>query len=158
MLVLDAIIEDPAGATRRHHRDPTTGRWVTRRHPHTASPWPANYGFIPGTPNPADGDDLDVLVLASDPLPTGSRVCVRVVGLLHRPDGDHKVLAVRDGDPLYAGVADLTSVPDADIARITAWFRDWTEPGTWEDHAAAEGLIAACRAAGAQSPGHTGSG
>jgi inorganic pyrophosphatase len=93
------VIEDPRGSTVRHHWDERTGRWIEKLHPHSATPWPANYGYIPGTFNPSDNDDLDVLVLSRDPLATGSEITVRVIGLLRRPDFYEKILGVLVGDP-----------------------------------------------------------
>ncbi len=144
---VEVVIEDPRGATLRHHLDERTGEWRARPHPRARSPWPANYGFIPGTHNPADGDALDALVLASAPLPTGSRALVRVVGLLLRHDGDHKVLAVVVDDPAYAGVDDLHQVPRADLERIERWFQEWTTHDGWADAAEAAALVERARRA-----------
>jgi hypothetical protein len=77
---LEAVIEDPAGSTVRHVYDPVIGQWRTYRHPAAVSPWPANYGYLPGTYNPSDDDALDVIVLSRDPLPTGTRLLVRQWG------------------------------------------------------------------------------
>jgi len=139
---LVAVIEDPAGSTVRHVIDPVTGAWVTYRHPHARSPWPTAYGYLPGTYNPTDGDALDVLVLASQPLQTGQRVPVRPIGVFLRPDGDHKVLAVHCGDPHYGTIAELTEVPPAVLRAIEAWFAEWDTVLGWAGADAARALIA----------------
>jgi inorganic pyrophosphatase len=135
------VIEDPRGSTVRHHWDERTGRWIEKLHPHSATPWPANYGYIPGTFNPSDNDDLDVLVLSRDPLATGSEITVRVIGLLRRPDGDDKILGVLVGDPEYGDTTSLNDVPVEIIRDIEAWFREWSEVGEWADPRAAEERI-----------------
>ena len=53
-------------------------------------PAPVNYGLIPGLLNPADGEEVDA-VLLGPPLPLGEAEGY-VVGLLHLKDGDHKLL------------------------------------------------------------------
>lgn len=140
-MILDAVVEDPRGSTVRHYLDPATGTWRTYEHPYAVDPWPANYGFLPGTHNPADGDALDVLILAGPALPTGTQVRVRPVGLLERPDGDHKVIAVVVADPIYGDLRWLSEVPEEDRLVIERWFRAWGPVGVWRDAAAAEQLI-----------------
>jgi len=147
-MICDAVVEDPRGATQRHVWDDAAGTWRTYQHPHATRPWPTSYGFLPGTWNPADQDALDVMILATSPLPTGTRLRVRPVGLLRRPDGDDKILAVAVDDPAYADLRWLGEVPAADLAAIEAWFRDWSEAGAWEDAGAAERLIRASLAPG----------
>ncbi len=144
---IPAVIEDPAGSTVRHVRDPETGEWRTYRHPFARRPWPANYGYLLGTYNPTDDDALDVVVLASRPLPTGTRLLVRPVGLLRRVHGDDKVLAVACDDPAYASIYRLTDVPEADLVRILDWFADWeATPEVADEQAAWEAIEAARRA------------
>lgn len=144
-MIVEAVIEDPRGATRRHVRDRQTGEWIEKRHPHAVSPWPANYGFLAGTYNAADGDELDVLVLSTSRLATGTVVPVRPVGVLLRPDGDHKIIAVLLGDPAYQDIRWLGEVPPGDIMGIDAWFAEWTTVKGYRDAGSAEELIAASR-------------
>jgi inorganic pyrophosphatase len=141
--LVEAVIEDPRGSTTRHHFDPDRREWVEARHPYSTTPWPASYGYLPGVYNPVDDDALDTLVLATDPLPTGTRLVVRPVGLLARPDGDHKVLSVAAGDPTYGGIERFEEVPRREIARIEGWFEEWSQLGHWQDERAAREQIIA---------------
>lgn len=122
---IGAVIEDPVGSTVRHVFDKCTGSWRTFPHPLARRPWPANYGYLLHTYNPSDDDALDVIVLASQPLPTGSEVLVRPVGLLRRRNGDDKVLAVLCSDPHYREIQTLQEVPPEDLQKILHWFADW---------------------------------
>ena len=140
-MIVDAVIEDPRGSTLRHVRDETSDAWRAFRHPLAVAPWPAAYGFLPGTRNPADGDPLDVLVLSSHPLTTGDELPVRPVGLIRRSDGDHKILAVDPADPALGRVTSLAAVPRHELETIAGWFRAWTTFDGWEDAPAAEKLI-----------------
>lgn len=61
---------------------------------------PTNYGFIPGTLD-EDGDELDTLIVAPEPLPLGLVVKAKVIGVLNFEDGgemDHKIICVPADD------------------------------------------------------------
>lgn len=142
---IDVIIEDPRGSTVRHHWDASSRRWIEKPHPWAVEPWPANYGYIPGTCNPVDEDELDILVLSRDPLCTGAEVRVRAVGLLARPDGDDKILGVLLRDPDFGSIVKLSGVPASSIRAIEDWFTAWSEAGEWRDVDAAVQRIEAGR-------------
>lgn len=143
---IDAIIEDPRGSTVRHFQDRATGVWVAKPHAFTSNPWPVSYGYIPDTLNPVDGDALDIMVLARDALETGSRIRVRPVGMLRRPDGDDKILGVLIGDPDLGGLERLSDVPGREIEEINDWFAVWDEVGEWFDEADARRRVDEARA------------
>ena len=142
-MIRDAVVEDPRGSTRRHTWDPAGQTWHEWRHPRARSPWPVNYGFLLGTRNLSDGEALDVMILSTTALGTGTRLPVRVIGLLPRPDGDHKVLAVAVADPEYGDLRRLAEVPADDLAAIERWFREWTTIGAWGEAQAAEAAVLA---------------
>lgn len=54
-------------------------------------PAPVNYGFVPDLINPADGEEVDAVLLGR-PLPPGSRAKGRLLGLLHLADREHKLV------------------------------------------------------------------
>jgi inorganic pyrophosphatase len=138
---INVIIEDPRGSTVRHFWDAEQEVWVEKPHPHSETPWPASYGYIPGTWNDADEDELDVLVISTDPIETGSQVQVRAVGLLLRPDGDDKVLAILVDDPIFGGVNRFQNIPAEQIQMIEAWFAEWSQVGQWRDETGARARI-----------------
>lgn len=144
-MILNAVIEDPRGATARHYLDAATGLWRTFHHPRARSPWPANYGFLLDTHNPADDDPLDTLVLAVQAFATGTELPVRPVALLLRPDGDHKVIAAAIEDLAYRDIRWLREVPRDDVARIERWFAEWTAVMGWRDAGDAERLVSQSR-------------
>ena len=140
-----AVIEDPRGSTVRHHWSDEEQGWVEKPHPHTSQPWPANYGYIPETWNPADEDALDVLVISTDPLETGSEVNVRAVGLLLRPDGDDKIIAILIEDPIFGAIYRFQDVPAEQIQLIEEWFTEWSQVGQWRDETLARARIEKAR-------------
>ncbi|HEU4792118.1 MAG TPA: inorganic diphosphatase, partial [Nitrolancea sp.] len=154
-MIIDAVIEDPKGATCRHYLDHQTGEWHAVPYPFTVEPWPANYGFLPGTHNPADDDELDVIVLAREPLATGTRLQVRPVAHLRLADGEHKVLSVATGDPIYGLITSLEMVPTTDLTAIEQWFPETGRFLGWEDAASAEALITCAGARDGDPAGST---
>lgn len=61
---------------------------------------PCNYGFIPQTLD-EDGDELDVLLICDEPIPTGVVVSASIIGIMNFEDDgemDHKVVAVPADD------------------------------------------------------------
>ncbi len=144
---VSVIIEDPVGSTVRHHWNAETNNWTTSPHPHSSRPWPANYGYIVDTRNPADGDELDILVLSTDPLETGQQVEVQAIGVLLRPDGDDKVVGVLISDPLLGHISRFQETPVEQIQAIDDWFSEWSQIGQWRDENVASARIRRAQAA-----------
>ena len=89
--------------------------------------YPANYGSMPRT-LAGDGDPLDALVLTREPLHPGVLVKFRPIGVLRMLDDgkhDEKIIGVPTDeiDPTYAGIRDLTDLPEIERQRIEAFFR-----------------------------------
>lgn len=55
---------------------------------------PVHYGFIEGTLNKDDGDEVDVLLFSERTFLTGDIAEARAIAVLKRTDNDHKVVAV----------------------------------------------------------------
>jgi inorganic pyrophosphatase len=78
---IDVVIETPKGTQNKLKWDEDAG-WFRLSHvPPAGMTFPFDFGFVPGT-TVSDGDPLDVLVLSDAPLPVGSILDVRLVGLL----------------------------------------------------------------------------
>ena len=89
--------------------------------------YPANYGSMPRT-LAGDGDPLDALVLTREPLHPGVLVKFRPIGVLRMLDDgkhDEKIIGVPTDkiDPTYAGIRDLSDLPEIERQRIEAFFR-----------------------------------
>ena len=89
--------------------------------------YPANYGSMPRT-LAGDGDPLDALVLTREPLHPGVLVKFRPIGVLRMLDDgkhDEKIIGVPTDkvDATYAGIRDLTDLPQIERDRIEAFFR-----------------------------------
>jgi inorganic pyrophosphatase len=153
---VEVVIEIPQGSRNKYKMDHRAGRIRLDRMLFTATVYPLDYGFIPGT-LAADGEPLDALVWLDEPTFPGCLVTARPVGtfVMYDEDGlDGKVLSVPAHDPRMAWVTELDDVPAHLTAEIAHFFHIYKElePGTctevqgWLDRAATEEAIEECRA------------
>jgi inorganic pyrophosphatase len=160
---MDVVIEIPAGSRNKYVMDHARGRLRLDRMLFTATAYPADYGYIPGT-LAEDGDPLDAVVLLDSPAYPGVQVTVRPIAAYRHIDDegvDIKILCVPAGDNRYDYLHDLADVPDERLAEIGHFFDVYkatepgrhAEPGTWHERAHAEAVIAADRQRAAASTG-----
>ncbi len=135
--VVNAVIEIPAGSTEKRQYDSATGTFpVDRRNgvPRVIRflPYPANYGFIPGTrmnkEEGGDGDAVDVFVLCGA-LPSGTVLEVTPIGVIELLDAgerDDKLIAIPT-DPALRNVEvdDLHELPAAARDILVAWLLNY---------------------------------
>lgn len=117
---------------------------------------PCNYGFIPRTLDD-DGDELDVLLICNQAIPTGVVVEARIIGIMNFEDDgemDHKVVAVPNDDrELGNEIIALSDLPEQLIKQLEYHFshyKDLKKPGTtnvkgWGDIESAKATIAECQ-------------
>jgi inorganic pyrophosphatase len=156
---MEMIVEIPKGSRNKYEVDHETGALWLDRTLFTATQYPADYGFVPDT-LAEDGDPLDVLVLLDEPTFPGCHVMVRPIGVFRMRDeagGDDKVLAVPAKDPRYAALRDLDDLRSVlpflldEIEHFFSVYKEvepgkQTEPGHWEDAAAAVRIVGESRA------------
>ncbi len=159
---LDAVIEIPKGSQNKYEMDHQVGRIRLDRTLFTATFYPSDYGFFPGT-LAEDGDPLDVLVLVDAPTFPGCVVTVRPVAVFWMRDEqgpDAKVLAVPADDVRFEAITDVTEVPLHLLGEISHFFDVYKdlEPGKqseargWQGRAEAEATIVdAVRRAGSDA-------
>jgi inorganic pyrophosphatase len=134
---LNVIIEIPAGSSIKYEFDKEAGCIVVDRFSFTAFGFPANYGFVPHTLCD-DGDPLDVLVIASQPILPGSLIRVRPIGVMEMEDEagvDPKIIALpmAKADPTFAKIEDIADLPENTVARIKHFYEHYKdlEKGKW---------------------------
>jgi inorganic pyrophosphatase len=134
---VNVFIEIPEGSLVKYELDKESGVIMVDRFLYTAMPYPFNYGFIPNT-NGQDGDPIDVMVVSSQPLATGTVVPSRVIGMLEMEDEagiDTKIIALPTSkiDPFYAHITDVTGLDEATRNKIKHFFDHYKElePGKW---------------------------
>lgn len=101
-----------------------------------------NYGLLPqtwedinkvdaDTGAKGDGDPIDVIELGTGPLAMGSIVPVKALGslaLIDEGETDHKIIAIREGDPLFDkvnSVEDLERHKPGTIANLIDWLKNY---------------------------------
>lgn len=158
------VVEIPEGSRNKYEMDHTTGRIRLDRTLFTATQYPADYGYFPGTVA-EDGDPLDALVPLDQPTFPGCTLCVRpIAAFWMRDEGgpDAKILCIASGDPRMNHVRDLADVPQHRLRAIGHFFdvykaiepRKSGEAHGWQERTEAEAIIddASQRA---HRPGHT---
>ena len=108
-----SVIEIPKGGTVKYELDKETGLLRVDRVLHTATHYPANYGFLPRT-YADDNDPLDVLVLGSFEAVPMSLIRCYPIGAIKMTDNDEydeKIIAIPFGDPNYNVYTDITELP-----------------------------------------------
>ncbi|MBI1999288.1 MAG: inorganic diphosphatase [Parcubacteria group bacterium] len=121
---MNVIVEIPKGSRVKYELDKETGLIKFDRVLYSPMHYPTNYGFVPQTLW-EDGDPLDVLVLAYEPLIPGSLVEARPIGMLPMTDGgedDVKILAVPTADPRFANTKDIANLEPHLLDEIRHFF------------------------------------
>lgn len=92
--------------------------------------FPLDFGFLPSTRG-EDGDPLDVLVFADEPLPTGTRVDVCIVGVIEAeqrnaagapPRRNDRILGVAEPSHRFGGCRTLDDIGAPALDAIESFF------------------------------------
>lgn len=124
---INTIIEISKGSNNKYEIDKDTGLIKLDRANYSGAAYPFDYGFAPQT-FWEDGDALDVLVLATYPLPTGILVAVRPVALMEmidEGDSDYKIIAVPVKDKRWEDVQDLKDLNKHTLKEIQHFFETY---------------------------------
>jgi len=150
--IINVVIEIPAGSSHKIEWNRHKALMQLDRVDPKIFSKPTNYGFIPQTLD-EDGDELDVLLVTDDPLPTGVFLEAKVLGVMKFVDDgevDDKIIAVPADDRNTGNVINsLSDLPKQKIDQITHHFnhyKDLKKPGTtivkgWADEAEAKAVI-----------------
>ncbi len=97
---------------------------------------PCNYGFIPQTLDD-DGDELDILLVCDEPVPTGIALEARIIGIMNFEDDsemDHKVVVVPADDRSTGNaIESLEDLPAQWLKQVEHHFshyKDLKKPGS----------------------------
>lgn len=124
---INAIIETPKGSGNKYEIDKETGLIKLDRANYSAATFPVEYGFAPQTLW-EDGDALDIIVLATFPIPTGILVKVRPVAVMEMIDtgeSDYKIISVPVDDKRWEEVQDLGDVNKHTLKEIQHFFETY---------------------------------
>lgn len=125
--IVNALIEIPLGSKNKYERDKESGHIKLDRVLYAAMIYPAEYGVIENTLAP-DGDELDILVISSEPTFPGCTVPARVLGYLSMIDNgmvDYKLISVVDCDPRYSDIHELSDLAPFVLKEISNFFANY---------------------------------
>lgn len=133
---INIVIEIPKGSSHKVEYDRKRKIMVLDRVEPAIFAKPTNYGFIPATLD-EDGDELDVLFVTDEPMPTGVVAEALVLGVLEFEDNgemDHKIICVptddRNTGNRIASLSDLGEQWKKQIAHHFSHYKDLKKPGT----------------------------
>lgn len=134
--IINVINEIPLGSNLKiEYRRDTCTFSLDRIEPNIFAK-PTNYGFIPQTLD-GDGDELDVLLVCDEPIPTGIHLTAKIIGILNFEDDgeiDHKVIAVpsdnRNTGNIINSIEDLGKRWSEKIEFHFTHYKDLKKPNT----------------------------
>lgn len=150
---VNTVVEIPEGSIMKVEWDRQRAAFRLDRVEPKAFPKPTNYGFIPCTLD-EDGDELDTLIVAPEPLQTGVWLEATIIGVMNFEDdgdADHKIVVVpadnRDDGNAIKTLDDLGKDWQAKVANHFNHYKDSYKPGStkvlgWSDAEAAKAVIA----------------
>ncbi|MBQ69853.1 inorganic pyrophosphatase, partial [Candidatus Saccharibacteria bacterium] len=134
--VVNVVVEIPAGSSHKIEWNREKAAFQLDRVEPAIFAKPTNYGFIPQTLD-EDGDELDALIVTSEPLPTGIFLEAKIIGVMKFEDDgevDDKVVVV-PADDRHSGnaVESLSDLPGQVVRQIEHHFthyKDLKKPGS----------------------------
>jgi inorganic pyrophosphatase len=149
--VINVVIEIPAGSSHKIEWNRELAVMQLDRVEPAIFAKPTNYGFIPQTLD-EDGDELDVLLVTDEPLPTGVFLEATVIGVMKFEDGgevDDKIVAVPADDRNTGNrIQSLADIPQLvrQLENHFTHYKDLKKPGTtivkgWGDIGEAKAII-----------------
>jgi len=129
---LEVFVEIPGGSRNKYEWDPAKNAFRLDRRLFSATVYPADYGFVPGT-HGEDGDPLDALVLLEEPTFPGCIISAKLLGVFWMTDEagpDAKLICTPAGDPRWPQ-SDLSDLPAHLLSEIEHFFDIYKmlEPG-----------------------------
>src|SRR6185312_3660129 len=131
---INVVIETSRGARTKLTYDPEAGTFIAKKILPQGMSFPFDFGFIPST-TADDGDPLDVLLLIDEPVPAGTLVPSRLIGVIEATqterDGSSmenpRLVAVATVSQLFADVKSFGDLPDAVMNQIEHFFISYNE-------------------------------
>jgi inorganic pyrophosphatase len=121
------VIEIAKGSKVKYELDKETGLLKVDRILFSAVHYPANYGFIPRS-YCGDGDPLDVLVLAQEPVVPMCIMRARAIGMFQMEDEkgtDDKIIAVHLDDPAFCDYSHVRELQSHVTLELKRFFEDY---------------------------------
>jgi inorganic pyrophosphatase len=109
---MKAVIEIPKGDDRRRHIKYDKTGFVDLGPikdviPVNEGVMPVDYGYVPGTMNEKEGDEIDILIISDKKFKVGQEIEVEPIALIMLDNGDDKVIAVDETKKSIKGWSDI---------------------------------------------------
>jgi inorganic pyrophosphatase len=127
--VVKVLVEIPKGSRNKYEYNRETGELELDRRVFAAVTYPTEYGFVQQT-LAEDGDELDAMVVVTEPTFPGCVVPIKPIALLRMYDGetpDHKVLGVPLRDPGWDSLDGLEDLPGDLAEEIMHFFKVYAD-------------------------------
>jgi inorganic pyrophosphatase len=126
------VSEISAGSRMKYALDMRSGQLCLNRAMADGIHYPTNYGFIPRTRSDADGMELDLMAISSEPLLPLTLARVRLVGgcTVHTSDeskNEDKLLGIVLGDPDVEKLIDINDVEHRLKSKIEEFFKTYKD-------------------------------
>lgn len=122
--VVNVVVEVPVGSRNKYEYEPELGVIMLDRVLPGNVRYPVDYGFVPSTEG-ADGEPLDAMVAAYEPVFPGCVLKARIVGALEMSEGgetEYNVFAVPEGDARFDDIETLEDMPEQNLREIEQFF------------------------------------
>ena len=128
------VVETPKGCRNKYKWEPKFGLFTLHKVLPAGMTFPLDFGFIPGT-RAADGDPMDVLLLADEPTFTGCVVTARLLGVLEaeqqekgeKPERNDRVFAVSVTSHDHADLRKMKDVNGQARKELEQFFVNYNE-------------------------------
>lgn len=122
--VVNVIVEVPVGSRNKYEYEPELGVVMLDRVLPGNIRYPADYGFVPSTES-ADGEPLDAMVAAYEPVFSGCLVKARIIGALEiveNGETEYTIFGVPVGDARFDNIQTLDDLPEQNRREIEQFF------------------------------------
>ncbi len=122
--VVNVVVEVPVGSRNKYEYEPEMGVIMLDRVLPGNIRYPGDYGFVPSTVS-TDGEPLDIIVAAYDPVFPGCVIRARVLGTLEMTGEEGmepNIFAVPDDDPRFEDFRSLDDMPEQNLHEVENFF------------------------------------
>jgi inorganic pyrophosphatase len=122
--IVNVVVEVPVGSRNKYEYEPELGAIMLDRVLPGNVRYPADYGFVPSTVS-TDGEPLDIMVAAYDPVFPGCVIRARVIGTLDmtgQGGTEPNIFAVPDGDQRFDDIEILNDMPEQNLREVENFF------------------------------------
>jgi inorganic pyrophosphatase len=127
------VVETSKGRRAKLSYDPDSGGFELKHFLPDGMSFPMDFGFVPSTRG-EDGDPLDVMLLADEPLPAGTVARVRLIGVIEGEQTEKdktvrndRILAVADGSHLFSQVNSIDDLGEDFMTNVTRFWVNFNQ-------------------------------